>query len=191
MELSALHSLKPRLSKEFGVYIFLDPAIPSQYGVPGRIIRIGSHELHERVKPSKPITMFDRLKCHFGAKSGGGTCDNSVFRRHVRNCLISISEHTNDLDIYVSEYVRRLMFTYVSIPLVNYNDRKTIEEGLIGLLSHADGYQLNPIAAEWLGYKSINKLVSKSQLFNVDHTQPNALPDDVFFEKLGHYINQM
>jgi hypothetical protein len=192
-ELSALHSLKPRLSKEFGVYIFLDPVIPSKYGMLGRIVRIGSHELDEKKgEASKAITIYDRLKCHFGAQSGGGTCGNSVFRRHVKNCFISIAEHTKDINFSVSKYVRPLMFTYVSIPLKCYGDRKKIEENLIGLLSHADGYGIDPITTEWLGYNSINEFVVKAQLFNDKHTRPSmALPEDAFFDMLEHYINKM
>ena len=164
-----------------GVYFFFDPSEPIPMpGLPGRIVRIGSHG----VASNTNSTLWGRLKQHRGSqKSGGGNHRGSVFRWHIGSAIkgmpvswldrkastheVGHLEHNHEC--LVSDYIRQLPFTVIEIPGIPRKDcqRAIFESECISYLSWAGHNGLIKSGDKWLGHQAANDKVKQSGLWNV------------------------
>ena len=175
-----------------GVYLFFDTNEPTPYpGLPGRIVRVGSHGVAENTNS----TLWSRLKQHQGSlTSGGGNNRGSIFRRHVGVSLgdpppywgqqkvkkpeVGASEHEHECR--VSEYIRQLPFAVIGIPGVPGKNclRAIFERQCIAYLSWAWQTGLIERGKQWLGLRTGNPQIIQSGLWNVESiwTKEQATP---------------
>lgn len=154
-----------------------------------RVTRIGTH-----IKPGR---LPQRVQQHFGNKrSLGGSKNASVFRKHLGGAILR-RNNPNDHRIEgwitqggpsireIEEEVSRILrmeFSFVCIPINEYEDRKRLSRGLIALLSHL------PVGApseNWLGNFAAAKEIRSSGLWNVEHVHAEPLGNDEVDELIG------
>lgn len=168
-----------------GVYFFFDPDEPSEFAPAlGRIVHVGTHGPNA----GSSSTLWGRLRTHRGHSDGSGNHRRSVFRKHVGQALLArdgmkhrtwgvrsgasreVLASETDLEKRVSEYLGRLLVTYVAVPddpgpgsLRSYVRRNTI-----GTLTVERNRWSRP-SAEWLGHYSPSAVIQASGLWNVRH----------------------
>ncbi|MCB1517588.1 MAG: hypothetical protein KDJ19_08255 [Hyphomicrobiaceae bacterium] len=170
-----------------GVYFFFDPDEETKWsGSVPRIVRIGTHA----VSIGSKSTLRTRLRAHFGQKDRSGNHRASIFRLHVGNALIqsrSLSERypnwgqgmsaskeiraaERSLEIEVSEYLGRLLMTYVELSDLpgKQSQRSQLENSAINFLG-ADMIPIDEPSPNWLGRMALPKQIRETGLWNIQH----------------------
>lgn len=179
-----------------GLYWFFeDGEARSDTGKGMRVVRIGTHALHERSRS----TLWQRLKAHRGTNSsGGGNHRGSIFRLLVGTALarrqpeLAVSTWDNGqssdtaarpgelrLEVKVSEIIRVMPLLWLEIdddPGRN-SCRGYIERNSIALLSNHAHPALDAPSKDWLGHHCARELVRESGLWNQDHVRASYDPD--------------
>lgn len=164
-----------------------------RYSTFDRIVRVGSHTGVNR--------LHDRIDEHFIA------CNHrdSVFRKHLGRCFLTVDEKTDyipmwDLDIKsrvnkernyskidwvteekyerkVTDYIREA-FSFVVIPnLTEEQLRCRLEKGLIATLAQAPE---KISSTKWFGLNHPDHKVKASKLWNLKHLKDPTLTDKEF-----------
>jgi hypothetical protein len=182
-----------------GVYFFFEDGEFRADGVSPRVVRVGTHGLHNGSKS----TLYGRLVNHRGTRSGSGNHRGSVFRLHIGKALIKrnaidcptwarnssvpneITLLEKSLEQQVSDYIGRMKVLLLNIPDEPgpQSLRGFVERNSIGLLSGNE-----PASKHWLGLDTVNPAIINSHLWNVNHT--DYKPDINFLECLSGLISQ-
>ncbi|TFG75469.1 MAG: peroxide stress protein YaaA [Thermodesulfobacteriales bacterium] len=210
IETNGIHQLSTFNSKlpDGGVYFFFESSERRENSRNYRVVRVGTHA----VSIGSKATLWDRLRTHRGHKTGeyagGGNHRASVFRKLVGEAILNknnlnkyyttwgvdestdtnLKEKEHPLELAVSHHVGEMYFTWVQIedePSKN-SLRKTIEQNAIALLSNTDKLPINPQSKFWLGNWSPNEDVTKSGLWNSNHTKERYSPN--FIDKLNNIL---
>lgn len=210
--------LSNALLPQRGVYFFreqgelLTPATVGLVGVQ-RITRVGTHA----VTAGSKSTLRNRLRAHFGAKSGTGNHRGSIFRLHVGNALLrsenrsletwgvgSVAPHAlrecEQAQIDESALERRVSIVIGAMPVLwvdvpdeasASSERALIERGAIGLLSNGLAPLVAP-SASWLGRLSTREEIRQSGLWNLRHVSesPSVSFLDIFERAVSRTIGK-
>jgi hypothetical protein len=168
-----------------GVYFFFDDAEATRFSkLLPRLVRVGTHG----VSLGSVATLRNRLRTHFGTRSGGGNHRASVFRLHVGRAIIErdglqkqfpnwgkgqsapkeVTQQEINMEALVSEYIGnlRVLFIPVSDPASSGSLRATIEKQFIAMFTE----KLCPIenrSSGWLGHFSDKATIRETGLWNV------------------------
>jgi len=182
-----------------GIYIFFDPktdfSSPVRQWCISRIGTVGDCEgssatIWERLRAHRGTKR--------GQYQNGGNSRGSVFRRHVGEALIrnngledkyphwgvphrslpdeidtqTLRESEHPLEKRVSEYIRSLPFLWVNVPGEPGPDceRAMLEKNLIGLVAHGRKTVPGLIRNGWLGRNAAEASITRTGLWNLDHT---------------------
>ena len=181
-------SLNDILSKPLpkqGVYFFFDKDEPTKFSndIP-RLVRIGTHG----VSAGSKATLRNRLRTHFGTRSGLGNHRASVFRLHVGRAMIerdnlrdeypdwgkgqSSSKEIRDQEVAleqkVSNYIGQLIVLYIPISDASgiNSMRATVERQFIALFTETMNI-IEGSSSRWLGGFSDKAKIRDSGLWNV------------------------
>lgn len=168
-----------------GVYFFLEPDEPTEFeSEAGRIVHIGTHA----VKAGANTTIWDRLYQIKGNADGAGNHRRAVLRHHVGHALLArdrathrtwgvgttvdhgTRERERELEVRVSEYLSRLVVTYVPVTDAAGPGslRAFIKRNAISVLT-TDAGRWNLPSESWLGQLSPTAAIHASGLWNVKH----------------------
>ncbi|MCD6162372.1 MAG: hypothetical protein J7K40_08170 [candidate division Zixibacteria bacterium] len=194
-----------------GIYFFFDENEKRLDRNPLRVVRVGTHAIKRDIGKS---TLWGRLKQHKGNKKNmGGNHRGSIFRLLVGEAMIKKDDldyptwgirntakgdtriGEGGLEGDVSEYIRNLPFLILRVDpesdnkeyVSNHNDRKYLEDNIIGLLG--DPRNSDKPSDNWLGKDSSRDKVVNSGLWQSDGIGNPY--DENFFNVFEHYINAM
>jgi hypothetical protein len=180
-----------------GIYFFFEPGeTRSVSGSGDRVVRVASHTFGANTAS----TFWGGLAGTRGGPSGRGNHRSTIFRhlvgeallrrsgraalswgvggsqreaaRDLRMDLEQVSAEEGAIEVEVSEYVRRMPFTWLETPRAPSPDgrRSFFERHSIALLSNLSG-RADPPSADWLGCFSSRERVRASGLWNNNHVQ--------------------
>ena len=192
-----------------GIYFFFEPGeVRTVSGEGDRVVRVASHSF----SANSPSPFWGGLLGTRGGPSGRGNHRASIFRQLVGEALLRRSGRSlpswgvgssqrdtasklsvdlavvmaeeGALEVEVSDYIRRMPFTWMSTPPGPSPDgrRAYYERQAIALLSNATG-RADPPSPDWLGRLSSRERVRASGLWNSNHVQRDY--SDKFLEALG------
>jgi hypothetical protein len=192
-----------------GIYFFFEAGEFRSKTNKFRVVRIGTHAVSKNSKTS----LWNRLRGHRGNLSGkhkgGGNHRGSIFRLHVGTAIINkenlhynswgigssaatqIRNYEHPLEIKVSDKILSMPFLWLKADDTPdpQSIRKFIERNSIALLSNYQKTVIDPPSLNWLGNYCNNGSVSKSGLWNVDHT--DEVYDPSFITLLDSLVDKM
>ena len=189
-----------------GVYYFFEPGeFRHEQREQLRVVRIGTHA----VGKGSRTTLWNRLRAHRGSTDGRGNHRGSVFRQHVGNALLARSQDATSMPSWglrrsaprgvrdqettlerkVSEYIGKMPFLSLAVDDEpgTTSVRAYLERNSIGLLT-SETPLIDPPSAEWLGNHSVEPLIRRSGLWNLNHV--GALYDPAFLDVLDDYVTR-